>query len=644
MTPLILKTGKILLNLVFFFSFSVHALATEGSIEVHAKVNRNKMGLNDKLNLSVVVVSEESMIVEEPRIPQLVGFELLNTWTSQSSQTQIEQGPQGMEVKTTKIKQFEYILSPKKKGILVISSFRVNVQGKIYKTKPIRIQVAKRFSSPPVTKKNRGRGLGRGRKIDPFSSEPFSEVEKMFNQLLQRQRGGGFSGSKGELKKEILDPKEVFFIQAEVDKKEVYVGEQVTVSWYIYTRGAIESIDRLKFPVLKNFWKEDIDVSPSLRFHQYLVNGLPYRRALLGSYALFPIKAGQAVIDSYSVRCRVRLNTRFGLGRSRLYTKKSRVLRIKVKSLPKVGKPDSFTGAVGHFQVKSDVNAHQFPVNQPFSIKIRFEGEGNAKLIDIPAIRWPEHLELYDTKKESKFFKTGKSYKEFEVLLIPRREGKIKIPSMKLGLFNPKSGKYEEKSTDEIELEITHGRQDGVIASSRKLPEFKKKIEEREDLPLMILSAERDPILSEMQEKWMWVGIYFLILLFLIWYGSVQLGWGDKKKNLQEQVSQRIKLIFNKIEKGDHRSIGSEMTNLVYFVLGEISGQGGANLEFSKLMEKAPPSVRKELKKPLGKLMNSFEIIGFAPDSVIGDLKEKEELRLLVKKMEIVLLKAIQKN
>ena len=102
-----------------------------------------------------------------------------------------------------------------------------------------------------------------------------------------------------------------------------------------------------------------------------------------------------------------------------------------------------------------------------------------------------------------------------------------------------------------------------------------------------------------------------------------------------------MKRIFAEVEKGDYRLVGTEMTNLVYFVLGEVSEQGGANLEFNKLMEKAPPSVRKELKEPLGQLMKSFEVLGFAPESVIGSLKEKNKMRELVKKMG-KLLKAIK--
>ena len=76
----------------------------------------------------------------------------------------------------------------------------------------------------------------------------------------------GFSGA-GE-SGEAIDPKDAFFIQAEVDKSEAYVGEQVTASWYLYTRGMIRDLDTLKYPALKGFWKEDIRNRHAPQLHE----------------------------------------------------------------------------------------------------------------------------------------------------------------------------------------------------------------------------------------------------------------------------------------------------------------------------------------------------------------------------------------
>ena len=48
-----------------------------------------------------------------------------------------------------------------------------------------------------------------------------------------------------------------FLLDVEVDKDSVYVGEQIIVSWYLYTRHNVTDINTLKYPLLKGFWKEE---------------------------------------------------------------------------------------------------------------------------------------------------------------------------------------------------------------------------------------------------------------------------------------------------------------------------------------------------------------------------------------------------
>ena len=98
-------------------------------------------------------------------------------------------------------------------------------------------------------------------------------------------------------------------------------------------------------------------------------------------------------------------------------------MKINVKPLPLEGRPADFSGAVGDFQVTAAVEDHNVVSNQPFNYKVRFEGRGNAKLIELPPFTPPDGLEQYDLQKEAKFFRTGTSYKDFAIQLIPRREG-----------------------------------------------------------------------------------------------------------------------------------------------------------------------------------------------------------------------------
>ena len=86
----------------------------------------------------------------------------------------------------------------------------------------------------------------------------------------------------------------------------------------------------------------------------------------------------------------------------------------------------------------------------------------------------------------------------------------------------------------------------------------------------------------------------------LIWKARNELGWGQRKKDLMRTLSARLARVEVRAAAGDWRGVGTEMTNTVYFVLGAITGEGGANVELAKLLLKAPPSVRRELAAPSG--------------------------------------------
>jgi hypothetical protein len=509
---------------VFILSFLMSWLA-HAAVSVQSLVDRNDMGIGDTLTLSVSVQSSESVEVTEPRVPNLNGFELVNTWSSSSTSSKLVQGQGGMQFETVRRQDFNYMLTPKKQGTVTIPGFEVVVDGKTYATKPISIRVS-------------GQGSGAAQPPPGFPpQDQMDEAEELFNQLLQR-RGGLLPPEPPTSKTLPKNTNEAFFILCEVDKTDVYEGEQIVVNWYIYTRGNLLSLDRLKFPDLKGFWKEIIEEVPALNFTQEIVNGVPYRKALLASHALFPIRPGQAVIDEYKIKAQVQLPTSpfgaFGFGKPYSYQRASDRIKINVKPLPLEGKPNNFSGAVGQFEVRTQVDGNQFPVNQPFSFKVRFEGSGNAKLIELPNLGLPETIETYDTKSEAKFFKNGKSYKEFEVLLIPRQEGEITLPAMSFSVFDPQQKKYVTKTTEAIPLKIVANPNGnaGTMPSSPLTQKESAVPEKKNQLPNILMSweASRSSPVSG-KSAWLWVLVFAGISAVLLGR-PVRNSVGDKSKEI----------------------------------------------------------------------------------------------------------------
>ena len=132
-----------------------------------------------------------------------------------------------------------------------------------------------------------------------------------------------------------------------------------------------------------------------------------------------------------------------------------------------------------------------------------------------------------------------------------------------------------------------------------------------------------------------------LAFIFLGWRSYLTFGNQQHKKDIETLLKSKFKKIHDLQSKQDWRSVGVEVMNTFYFLIGEISGQGGANQEIEKLILKVPPSVRREVGEELLKTLKIFEVLSFAPEAAVGKLKEKTELKKHVSQMEKVLLKAV---
>jgi hypothetical protein len=398
----------------------------QADVKVEATIDRenNTVGVGEQFTYTISVNSSEPQTLGSPRLPDLEGFQILG----QNDQVQTQSFMSGGVFQIQQTYLFNFMLAATKKGKLTIGPAEMVVAGQTYKTKPVTLNVdAGRRSAPPSQRPSQ----------DPFANDPFlGDADDVFNQLLQR-RGG--IPNQGGTRTQPTNPDEAFFLQVEVDKTEVFEGEQVTATYYLMTPYQVRDIDTLKYPSLKGFWKEDIEIATRLNFQREIVNGVAYNKALLASYALFPIKAGEAVIDSYKAKCTILTQMNMlGMGTPYQFTKASAPVKIKVKPLPKDTQPKDFSGAVGQFNVTAKIEGagNRVPVNQPFTLKVRVEGRGNAKVIELPPLELPQDLELYDQKSESKFFKDGTSFKEFNLLLIPRRTGEFTIPAVGVSSFD----------------------------------------------------------------------------------------------------------------------------------------------------------------------------------------------------------------
>lgn len=650
------RVGNLLLLSLLLVGFSVSSLSAQAEPQVESSVEATTVGEGEHFNLTIKVSSEDELEITAPQVPGLEGFNLLNTSASQFVNRRMVAGPSGMEFQTQRSVVYTYTLMPTKKGRLQIPPFEVVIDGKVYNTKPILMNVVEAGSAPA---RRRGQLPG----FPPDFEDPLAEADELFQQLLQRR---GLIPPGGQMEEDAIPappsgkafvPKnanEAFIVHLDADKEEVFEGEQITATWYVYVRGQILNLDRSKFPDLKGFWKEVIEEATTLNFATEVINGQVYKKALLASYALFPIKPGTATVDPYRLKATVQVSNNpasvFGFGPSYTLTRASENTKIKVKPLPTEGRPGDFSGAVGQFEVTATVENPRVNLNQPFSLKLRFEGKGNAKLIELPNIKAPPGLEVYETKTEAKFFKNGRSYKEFDILLIPRQEGKLEIPAVSASLFDPETVAYYSKSTLPIAIEVLPGQAGGAGGQSSRLGEEDSKLANAQPaapigprLPELVLTPDQSLNLHKA-----WRGSPFVfapsVLALLILFGRSLILFRSESRGrrLRRALNARMKKIDKLMSSGDWRGASKETTNVIYSILGEISGLGGASAEVSRLLAAAPPSLRRELGAEFEKLMEIFQTLSFAPEAAVGSLKDPDEMKKNIRATQTLLEKAIR--
>lgn len=276
--------------------------------------------------------------------------------------------------------------------------------------------------------------------------------------------------SKGSKKTKSNIARNNLFINVNVSKKEIYQGEQILVTYKLYTRLNLANTEIESLPSLNGFWKKDLETSS--RFKQENLNGTLYNVATIKKTVLTAQKVGELIIDPMEIRCSVHIQNQknrrdpFSSFFNTYSTKKelisSKTISIKVKELP-TSSITNFKGAVGQMNIAASVDNTTIKANEAINYKIQITGKGNLELIDKVDVLFPTDFDVYDPKVNERIFEGGRkrSIKTFEYVLIPRYEGEYTIPETKLIFFDPKTESYKTVSSKAIIINIEKGTETG---------------------------------------------------------------------------------------------------------------------------------------------------------------------------------------
>lgn len=403
-------------GLVLVLLLAASAARADG-VRFEARVSQENVTLDQTVELTVTLERDGNQVFESYRPPVAPDFDLLHTATSQQMQMSFVNGRQAMRL----VEQHQYLYKPKKKGALTIGSASVKVSGQPLQTRPIVVHVA-----PPH--KNAMSTVAPPGAPKPYQVAPAPDT------------------LKGD---------EDLYVDARADKLKVYVGEQVTASWRLYTQSDILKYRSLVEPKHEDFWSEDLFIPTGhLAWDRQIVKGQEYAVALLLKKALFPLRAGKLTITPLESEATT-LHSAFYPTASAV--KKSEPLTIEVKPLPAAGRPAGFEPAnVGQFELQSSVDRAQVKAGEAVTFKITIKGTGNIRNVRLPRLEKLDGFKVYEPTTREQLEKDDviRGEKTYTYLLMPERGGTLSLPEVRLAYFDPQAGEYQTATTQPITITV----------------------------------------------------------------------------------------------------------------------------------------------------------------------------------------------
>ena len=329
---------------------------------------------------------------------------------------------------------YTYIVVASKNGTFTIPPAHVVVDGKNISSNPLTIKVSGTSQS---------------------QSGSSSQRRQSSNEPEMRDAGTQISGSD-------------LFIKVSANKKRVYEQEPILLTYKVYTLVSLTQLEG-KMPDLKGFHTQEVQLPQQKSFKLETVNGRPYRTVTWSQYVMFPQLTGKLQIPSITFNGIVVQQNRsidpfeafFNGGSGYIEVKKqiqAPGIEIQVDPLPE--RPANFSGGVGHFNISAQLNKTETKANDPVSLRVIVSGVGNMKLIKQPEVVFPKDFDKYDAKITDKTKLTANGLEGsiiYDILAVPRHQGKYEIPPIAFTYYDTSTHKYETVKTEGFTLDVAKG-------------------------------------------------------------------------------------------------------------------------------------------------------------------------------------------
>lgn len=388
------------------FMFSIHLQA---QITFEAKVSKKRLGLNERLRVDF----EMNENGDNFNPPSFTNFQVVSGPQQSVSRSWIN-GVRSFS------KTYTYFLTPLTKGKVTLGQAEITIEGEVYKTLPLEIEVTEAVEQPN----------------DP------NNIDYITDENIR--------------------------LVAEISDANPYLNEGITVVYKLYFRNpiSISDVQEMESPTFGDFWSQMINIGRVQVNPRGNYNGEQFNEVVWRKVVLYPQKTGPLEIEplTLNLSLSVPTNQRDLFGRQ-IPVQAQKVIttgkkRINVRTLPLTDQPAEFSGAVGQFDFDVILDKSALKASESFQVKVKVNGNGNLKLFNLPRINVPKTLEVYEPehKEEVKVTLSGMQGSVEDVYtIVPQFQGKYPIPTLEFSYFDPEAATYKTLRSQDLLVDVFDG-------------------------------------------------------------------------------------------------------------------------------------------------------------------------------------------
>jgi hypothetical protein len=385
-------------NILLVILFGFFSCIISAQVNFRANLSKSSLGINERVRVDFIIDKDGDNFTP----PEFENFRIV-AGPSQSIKNSWING------KRSYSKTYTYFLSPIKKGNFKIGQASIQVGDEIYKTMALNLVVTSAVDKP----------------LNP--NDPSYVADKNIH------------------------------LVAEVSKTNPYLNEPISIVYKLYVSPdtGVNNWRELDAPRYADFWSKNINIK-NLTVENGTYKGEPYRYVILRKTVLYPQKIGELSVEPLVLDITVQTpsNRRDFFGQIINNTVNKTVsagkIKVQVKPLPEMGRPNNFSGAVGKFDLFVTTSKKELLLSEAFQLDLEIKGNGNFNLFAFPSINLPQSLEVYEPERSEKLttnFKGIRGSIKDQYTIVPSSAGKYSIPRISFNYFDPNDSKYKTQTS-----------------------------------------------------------------------------------------------------------------------------------------------------------------------------------------------------